>query len=806
MLKFPPNLIIISKYKANKLRSKDKSEVVFRDDINHNIKIDQAEIERVGLKLLCKQSPVSLITNVTIASIMLALLWPVVTSSVLFLWFSCVVITLGLRWFLANKLYHTLTNKAYSQSRIKHKLFTYNISLSLNGLTWGSLGLLIDSNWPLNQQIVIPMVMAGLCAGAISTYINNLKSYFSFIVPVILPLCYGLYTANLALISLTILVYLIAMIFIVKRLNASVVESFRLRLLNTELVDNLTNVNHQQTELLLEIKKKEAFLQQAFDGAGVSMILINKEQKIINANYAACRLSGYNKTELLKMRALDLFHEDDREKGTPFLIELIAGQIDRYQVKKRFVNKQGNILWVNSTISSVKYDNNKFDYAVVQSQDITQEQVLTQHLTYQAKHDSLTGLANRYAFDEKLQQVIIEYNDHNKPHVLCYIDLDQFKIINDTCGHLAGDELLRQISEVIRNSVRESDFLARIGGDEFAILMLNCSLSVAERSLTNLLQSICEFQFIHNGQVFTIGASLGVTVIEHHSETYIEVMKRADSACYAAKEAGRNQIHIFDGNNEDIKARHHEMQWVSLIQKALKNNSFVLYSQEVVSLSSAEQRPHYELLIRLINDDGTIVAPGEFLPSAERYNQAPEIDLWVVNKVISTLKEARVQGRDIDGQYNINISGASLGTIKFDMELISLIRENDWLGQYLCFEITETATIANLLKAQSLMKELRELGCQFALDDFGSGLSSFSYLKQLPIDYLKIDGIFVKDCLTDPVNLAMIQSFHDISKVMGVKTVAEYVETEAIFNKMQKIGIDYVQGHWKSKPIPWHIN
>lgn len=788
------------------MKIKDENEVVFSDGINRNTEREQAKIEDISLKLLCKQSSASLITNFTVASIMLVLLWPILTSSILFLWFSCVVITLGLRWALVKNLYSAITNEAIPPRERKHRLFTYNISIALNGLVWGSLGLLIDSGWPLNQQIAIPMVMAGLCAGAISTYANNLKSYYSFIIPILLSLSYGLYAVNLALISVAVGVYFIAMIFLAKHLNQSIMESFRLRLMNTDLVDNLTTTNEQQTKLLQDIKKKEAFLQQAFDGAGVAMILVNKENKIINSNHAASRLSGYNKTELLEMMAIDLYHEDEREKGRPFFIELITGQIDRYQIKRRFVNKLGETLWVNSTVSSVKNDKKEFDYAVVQTQDITQEQVLTQNLTYQAKHDSLTGLANRYAFDEKLQQVITEFDEHSEAHVLCYIDLDQFKVINDTCGHSAGDELLRQISGVIRGLVRQSDFLARIGGDEFAILMLNCSLSSAERSLTNLLQAISEFQFIHQGQIFKIGASLGVTMIEHQNETYIEIMKRADSACYAAKELGRNQIHVFDDNNEKIKERRGEMQWVSHIQKAIESNSFVLYSQEVVSLSAGEQSPHYELLIRLINDEGIIVAPGEFLPAAERYNQTAEIDLWVVNKVISTLKKARDQSKDIAGRYNINLSGASLGSSKFDKELISLISDNDWIGRYLCFEITETATIANLSKAQSLMKELRELDCQFALDDFGSGLSSFSYLKQLPIDYLKIDGIFVKDCLTDPVNLAMIQSFHDISKVMGVKTVAEYVETEAIFNKMQQIGIDYAQGYWKSKPIPWHIN
>ncbi|MDH5592653.1 MAG: EAL domain-containing protein, partial [Gammaproteobacteria bacterium] len=215
---------------------------------------------------------------------------------------------------------------------------------------------------------------------------------------------------------------------------------------------------------------------------------------------------------------------------------------------------------------------------------------------------------------------------------------------------------------------------------------------------------------------------------------------------------------------------------------------------------------HFEILVRLVNDDGTIVPPGKFLPAAERYNLSPAIDLWVIEKVIAQLKESREQGKKLTGQYNINLSGVSIGSPHFNQKLIELIRDNAELGPYLCFEITETSAIANISNAQWLMQELRTFNCQFALDDFGSGLSSFSYLKQLPIDYLKVDGVFVKDCLTDPVNLAMLQSFHDISKVMGIKTVAEYVETEAIYKKLQQLGIDYAQGYWVGEPTLWEMD
>ena len=502
---------------------------------------------------------------------------------------------------------------------------------------------------------------------------------------------------------------------------------------------------------------------------------------------------------------LDLSHRSDREQSKQLFEDLLNGIRQQYQLRKRYTRKNGETIWVNVTVSTVNDDNGHFEYAVVHAQDISQEHQLTQKLTYQALHDPLTDLPNRYAFEMRLQE-LLDLQDKDQ-HVLCYLDLDQFKVVNDTCGHIAGDEVLRQLTTVLKQGLRKSDLLARIGGDEFAILMFNCSLAVAKSQLELLLTRIRDFHFIYEKNSFNIGASLGLVVIDVNS-TMTEALKHADSACYAAKEAGRDRLHVYSHDDEFLVQRTGEMEWVSRIQRALIENRFLMYKQEIIATNGKEKSSHYELLIRMKGEDGTIIPPGMFLPAAERYNLAAAIDLWVVNHVINSLISARDEGKNISGTYNINLSGHSLGDARFYDEIIKKMTESklDTADACICFEITETAAISNMTAALHFITELRAVGCQFALDDFGSGLSSFAYLKQLPIDYLKIDGMFVRDCLSDPVNLEMIDAINNIGHVMGLKTVAEFVENDEIFNMMQEVGVDYAQGYWNGKPQPWVIN
>ena len=336
--------------------------------------------------------------------------------------------------------------------------------------------------------------------------------------------------------------------------------------------------------------------------------------------------------------------------------------------------------------------------------------------------------------------------------------------------------------------------------------MVNCSLQQAQQKLHEILQEIRQFQFDHDGYSFNISASIGIVQVNKTS-SLVELLKHGDSACYAAKEAGRDRFHLFTDNDRQLLQRSDEMRWVSRIQSALNQEKLVLYSQPIQAATATQPHPHCELLIRMLDDDGSIISPGAFLPAAERYNLAAAIDLWTISHVLTRLSSAFAQGQDISGIYAINLSGQSLGDSRFYEKIIVLITSAQLTqtGAVLCFEITETAAITNMQTAIHFINELRAVGCLFALDDFGSGLSSFAYLKQLPIDYLKIDGMFVQNAVSNQVNMEIVNSINGIGKALGLKTVAEFVEDDATLKKMQQLGVDYVQGYKIGKPERWQL-
>jgi len=381
------------------------------------------------------------------------------------------------------------------------------------------------------------------------------------------------------------------------------------------------------------------------------------------------------------------------------------------------------------------------------------------------------------------------------------MDLDQFKVVNDTCGHIAGDELLRQLSVVLQDAVRTNDTLARLGGDEFGILMEHCSLRQAHRTATQIQRNIQEFQFSWEGETFQIGVSIGLVAIDQTTASVTELLKHADAACYIAKDMGRNQIQVYNPDDTILERRHGEMQWVARINQALEKNRFTLYAQAIEPLGNSVDM-HYELLLRMIDEDGEVIPPIKFLPAAERYDLMHKLDVWVVERALSLM----AANPDFINQINfisINLSGQSLTHSKFLNSVITRIEQLDFEPEKLCFEITETAAISNLRAATDFINRLKNLGCHFALDDFGSGLSSFGYLKNLPVDYLKIDGVFVKDVAEDPIDHAMVKSINDIGHVMGMKTIAEFVENDAIRGILRDLSVDYAQGYEIGKPMPF---
>jgi len=421
-----------------------------------------------------------------------------------------------------------------------------------------------------------------------------------------------------------------------------------------------------------------------------------------------------------------------------------------------------------------------------------------QHL---ALHDPLTGLSNRHDFESRLKHLLSNVGG-GVSHALMYLDLDQFKIINDTCGHVVGDELLRQLAIVLREPIRESDMLARIGGDEFGILLANCSLASAKQVGERMLQIMRQFRYNWKGRAFSIGGSIGLTMIEEPGQSVSDVLRQADIACYAAKDAGRNRLQIYRSDDQDLIKRRDEMLWVQQIRQALEDNRFQLYRQSIASVNS-DATHHSELLIRLLDEDKRLVQPGSFIPAAERFGLMPDLDRWVVRNALTYMSGngsiSKNNGRNV---VFINLSGATLGDTDFCDYVLDEIRSSKIDSASIGFEITETSVISNLSVAINFIERIKQFGCLVALDDFGTGLSTFSYLKAIPADYVKIDGSFIRDMMDDKMDAAIVDAINKICHVAGLKTIAEYVESTDVWRQLGDMGIDYVQGFAVHRPTP----
>lgn len=439
--------------------------------------------------------------------------------------------------------------------------------------------------------------------------------------------------------------------------------------------------------------------------------------------------------------------------------------------------------------------------------DVSKDREYAAQLSYQASHDELTGLINRREFERRLTVAMITSRDQQRQHAVLYLDLDQFKVVNDTCGHAAGDELIRQISVLLKQRLRDTDTIARLGGDEFGVLLENCPVEHSLRIAEGLRQTVADFQFVWSNKPFGIGVSIGLINLAGEMHTLGQIMSAVDAACYLAKEKGRNRVHEYRLDDSELSIRHGEMEWITRINEALTHERFCLFSQEIVALG---QKPshgvHFEILLRMLDKDDNLVLPMVFIPAAERYNLMPAIDRWVVATVFATLAKMRSQGLGLDIQTcAINLSGTSIG----DNNFLHFVQEQHVkfgiAPEIICFEITETSAIANFAKAAHFIQELRSVGYRFALDDFGAGMSSFAYLKNLPVDFIKIDGGFVKDMLNSPTDYAMVEAINKIGHLMGKQTIAEFAVNERIIGTLTEIGVDYAQGYGIGRPQAFGI-
>jgi diguanylate cyclase (GGDEF)-like protein len=423
-----------------------------------------------------------------------------------------------------------------------------------------------------------------------------------------------------------------------------------------------------------------------------------------------------------------------------------------------------------------------------------------ERVSYQATHDPLTGLINRSEFEQRLSDALHQATIDDCHHALLYLDLDQFKIVNDTCGHTAGDTLLQQLRLSLLDRIRQNDSLARLGGDEFGVLLKHCNLEDALKIAETLRKAVQELHFVWDEKSFTVGVSIGVVGVDKHSSGVASLLSAADSACYMAKERGRNRVQLYKRTDEDLARQYGDMLWIARITEALKHDKFELHCQPILSISEpGSDQYHYEILLRMREGDGEMTPPGAFIPAAERYDMIALLDRWVIDHTFDYLKHWQ-QNEKLS--LAINLSGKSLGDKSFLEHIEHRIRNGDVEGHEICFEITESSAIISLSSAHSFMESLKALGCRFSLDDFGRGMSSFSYLKTLPVDYLKIDGTFIRDIAIDPVDRAMVNAINEIAHTMQLKTIAEFVENQQTLDELQILNIDFAQGFYICQPFP----
>jgi len=577
------------------------------------------------------------------------------------------------------------------------------------------------------------------------------------------------------------------------------VEIVRIASVFNEMMSTLME---KQTALYNEKEQAIITLKSIADG----VITTDTKGRIIYINPVAERLTGWN-VENIKGHSLDeifkLFNEQTHQvEENPVLRCLELGRIQGLAQHFMLRPKMGNEIFIEDIVAPTKDKNNVITGTVMVFRDVTEARNMAKKLSYQATHDSLTGLINRADFERYLIDVL-ERVDENTEHALCYLDLDQFKVINDTCGHMAGDQLLQNLSVLMSQRIRKTeDTLARLGGDEFVLLLENCSLQKAGEIAQSMCDAIQDYHFVWQEKPFTVGISIGVVPLNINSHDFQDVLSKADSACYMAKEKGRNRVHTYLLDDKELMQRQSEMKVVSSITEAYENDLFHLFYQPIVSMDHPEKTTeHYELLLRMKDKTGNCLSPGFFLPAAERYNLIHKVDRWVVRTALNWLSRNPEHLAQLKC-CAINLSGMSLNDeMLFDF-IAMQFKLTEVPPEKICFEITETAAVTNLSRAIGFINKLRDLGCKSSLDDFGSGMSSFAYLKNFPIDYLKIDGMFVKDIINDPIDNAMVKSINDIGHVLGLKTIAEFVEDADIYQRVKELGIDEAQGYHIAKPQP----
>jgi diguanylate cyclase (GGDEF)-like protein/PAS domain S-box-containing protein len=571
------------------------------------------------------------------------------------------------------------------------------------------------------------------------------------------------------------------------------------RLIGVEL--DITERKLYEEALFREKESAQITLQSIGDG----VISTDANSIIDYINPVAETLTGWHLEDAMGKNVDDVFRAFHEETCEP-LENPLTGSIKRVRPIKSsrpilLIRHDGNELYVECTAAPIRDGQGKVSGAVLVFHDVSESRELNRKLTYNASHDPLTGLVNRREFEARLERSIKSAKAQEGAYALCHLDLDQFKMINDSCGHSAGDALLAQIGALLKSKVRWRDTLSRIGGDEFGVLLEGSNLEDALRIAETLREAVKGFRYEWEDRAFKLSASVGVVPVTAENEDVMALMSAAEGACSAAKEQGRNRVHSFAENDIELMRRRRETQWAARISAALDEGRFELYRMPIMALQKKEVGEHYEILVRMRDEAGKIVPPDHFIAAAERYNITPAIDRWVVENTLRWLV-SEADERERLSMCAINLSGQSLGDDKFLPFVIEQFRKSGLEPNKVCFEITETSAVASFSQANRFIQSLKELGCKFSLDDFGTGLSSFGYLKHLPVDYLKIDGSFVRGILTDPIDREMVRSINEIGHLTGKLVIAEFAENQEIIQTLASMGVDYAQGYGIAQPSP----
>jgi diguanylate cyclase len=570
----------------------------------------------------------------------------------------------------------------------------------------------------------------------------------------------------------------------------------------------MVGVNWDITEprtLAAALAQQRELLAVTLRSIGDAVITTDDQGRVTWLNPVAEQLTGWRSNDALAKPLKEVFHivhEATREVAVnPVTTCLEQGKVVGLANHTVLISRSGHEYGIEDSAAPIRNAQGRVLGVVVVFHDVTEQRRISGEISYRASHDALTELVNRREFESRLQRIVSKAPDDRGEHALLFIDLDQFKIVNDTCGHAAGDELLKQMSRLLQEAVRHRDTVARLGGDEFAVILEHCSAEQAQRVAQQVCDRLDDYRYVNADRRFRVGASIGLVPLTHHFSTAQAAMQAADASCYAAKEAGRNRVHAWFDTDASRLARDGQVQWTTRIEQALDDNLFELFAQRIASLAEGHHGLHAEVLLRMRGSDGALIPPGLFLPAAERFHLASRIDRWVLRQCVVWL--SNIPSLSLIESLSVNLSGQSVGDRSFHQWALQMLNEAgpDICGR-LCMEITETAAITQLADARQFIEKLRELGVKTALDDFGAGASSFGYLKSLPVDYLKIDGQFVRDLVTDPLDEAAVRCFIDVAKVVNMKTVAEFVENPEVLQRLRDMGADYAQGFLLHRPAP----